>query len=340
MQTPQFLHERKWQVTLLLSIIVPAGVLTGLGLNSLLNKPAISQTINLDAVSWNMTRPCLLPGSLVFLSDMIRPIENVYADREISANFTVWLGIYEENSKYYPYTGYDPVQLRISPRATVEQGFVYSVTIRFSRVDGQACVNILDWPMDVNNLKINSLKDSSETEYPLIEASVVDDSKKCGLGILTYWVFLDENNKDHHLTLTLEIVYSNSTNFKKLIMPIDIEILLPRSINDSFETAEELEEGTYAPTPFHLNAYPDYYKIYVNAGQTLNVTLIPIPDTLDIRPNFDLYLYDANETLVNAAESHGCETICEESPYTGYWFVMVEWKGTYGTYILKVELYP
>lgn len=219
MQTPQFLHERKWQVALLFSIIVPVGMLTGLGLRGLLNKPAISQTINLDAVSWNMTRP----ANLLVIN---KSLENVYADETILLKFSLYIWEYEENK---PWIGEN---VEFIPRLVVNltRGHVDFLTIKFSGIDNASHLDIIPGPIGsflwVKNLQINAIEDSWKTSQPYVAATAVGKPKDCSIDITTFWIFSDKNSQDHMLTATLELVYFDGDVYKKVVAPIQFGVLL------------------------------------------------------------------------------------------------------------------
>jgi len=219
MQTPQFLHERKWQVTLLLSIIVPAGVLTGLGLNSLRNKPAISQTINLNPISWNMTRP----ANLLVIN---KSLENVYADETILLNFKLFIWVYDNDD---PWVG-DLVEVRPRLAVNLSKGYVDSLTIRFSGIDTASHLDIISGPIGsflwVNNLQINAIEDSWKTSQPYVAATATGKPEDCSLVLMTYWIFSDKNSQNHMLTATLELVYFDGDVYKKVVAPIQFGVLL------------------------------------------------------------------------------------------------------------------
>ncbi|MCP8323150.1 MAG: Ig-like domain-containing protein [Candidatus Methylarchaceae archaeon HK02M2] len=102
---------------------------------------------------------------------------------------------------------------------------------------------------------------------------------------------------------------------------------------DDFDTATPIVSGSYQgylESP-DLN---DYYKIYVNVGYKINVTMTP-PTEAD----FDLFLYDPNRELIGSStEDVGPENIIYIALDSGDYFIRISVFSGSGSYSLEVSL--
>lgn len=340
MRTPQFLHERKWQVALLLSIIVPAGVLAGLGLSGLLNKPAVSQTINLNPVSWNMTRP----ASLLEINNSL---ENVYADETIQLNFKLFIWAYDNDD---PWWGEYGDYVEIDPRLTVNltRGHVDSLTIRFSGIDNASYLDIIEDPIGsflwVHNLQINTIEDGFETPQPYVAATAVGKPKDCSIVLTTFWRFCDKDSRDHVSTATLELVYFDGEVYKKIVAPVQFGVLTDDH-NNSFDEARDnavLEPGEYTMLYLGSSDPDDYFRVHAETGQRITVVMRP-PNDPGLSADFDLFLYDKDEiprANSTTSEDGALESVYyDASEYTGDWFIRVRRHENHGFYSLSITIY-
>jgi hypothetical protein len=79
----------------------------------------------------------------------------------------------------------------------------------------------------------------------------------------------------------------------------------------------------------------DYYKVYVNSGQTISVDMTP-PTGSD----FDLYLYDSSQYQVDSSAYGGSQTdsVSDTATVDGYYYIYVEhWSGS-GIYSMVITV--
>jgi hypothetical protein len=335
------MNNKNWKALFFLSIIVPMGLLTTFKFSGIIQETQVTETINARLVTWNMIRPSIEKGSIAFIQDIFDPIKSQYRSEEISANVTIHTANYRENSQVPPYYGTDNLELRIGSFASMVKGHIVWVRINILSIDDNAYFNIIDSPYWAKNLIVNDIKDFGEADHAFVDARPIGNPKNCELGCLSDWVFYDENTESHQIMMNVEIFYFNLTIHKKLVMPINIEISLSPSEGRDFDTAIELDDGLYVPTPLHLRAYPDFYKVCLASGQMLNITLVPKPNGEDVFGRFDLFLYDQNRVCLDQSVSSlgGVEAVQSgASPYSGVWFVKIVWEVGIATYSLEVEI--
>jgi hypothetical protein len=213
--------NRKWLSLTVLAIIIPIGLLATFKLTGIIPEPPIiTETITAETITWNMTRPEEATG---FAG---RIIENNYNVNGTNVRLSIHITSYLENEEQFG----DCLWFSVNATATVQQGFIYSVNIRFSQTDENAFLLVskqTEW-IKLENLKITSL--STEATYSSeahLYTTGVNNPKTCTLENPVFWYFLDinENNLDHWATITLETTYFNGTAYRKVTMPLQIGVL-------------------------------------------------------------------------------------------------------------------
>jgi hypothetical protein len=206
----------------LLSIIIPVGSLTTLRLTGTLREPPKPETILLDAVSWNMSRPT----RIITINEWL---QNPYTDGIASLSFGIRIVGYIENKVNWPSDGDDDVlELRMVATANLSQGFIYSVVVKFSLTDILADVVFQQTPssMELRNLEITKTRDlGAYNREAYFQTGAPNQPKNATLSIIAYWVFLDGNDTDHWTTVNLEATYFNGTAYRRLVMPIRLGVL-------------------------------------------------------------------------------------------------------------------
>lgn len=212
-----------WKALALLSIVIPIGSLAALRLTGVLEGPPTVETITVEAVSWNMSRP----SRITTIDEWTK---NFYTDGKASVGLGVHIQEYIENMLDWPSDGDDDiVSLRIVATANLSQGFIYSVIINFSRTDTLADIVFQQTPssMELQNLEIRKIRDlGASTREAYFETAALNQPKNATLSIIAYLIFLDANNADHWVTVNLETTYFNGTAYQKVIMPIKLGVLI------------------------------------------------------------------------------------------------------------------
>jgi hypothetical protein len=216
---------RNWKTAWLLAIVLPISLLVTFRFTGTLNGPAeISQTMTAGTLFWNMSRP--VGVDIITIDEWIN---NSYADNFISISSRIHVGEYIENKVNWPSDGNDDVMdMIIGVYANVSKGFIYSATVRISKPDAYAFLNIIDDPdwMEMDYLVKMKIQDGTPSHEALFSATSIDEPIQCALKITFFWVLLDQNNIDHLETLRLEIMYFDGVAYRKVILPTQLVTLV------------------------------------------------------------------------------------------------------------------
>ena len=209
----------KWASLALLSVIVPVSLLATFRLTGVLPEPLKPETITVETVNWNMSRP----SKYVSIDEWI---ENSFSDSITSIGLRLHVSSYAENSIAHG----DYLFFGIFVTGNVTEGFVQSVLIKFSLVDTNAFLDIVadlkdpDW-VELHNLTIQAVRDSWRTNEPYIDAIAPNHTKNCSLKMRAYWQFFDENTVNHWIMVTLEITYFTGTTYRIVAIPIQLAVM-------------------------------------------------------------------------------------------------------------------
>ncbi|TET90496.1 MAG: hypothetical protein E3J35_06410 [Methanomassiliicoccales archaeon] len=104
---------------------------------------------------------------------------------------------------------------------------------------------------------------------------------------------------------------------------------------DDFGSATEVADGTVWVEDLGGSDINDYFKIWLDVGQTLWVNM-----TGDLLTDFDLYLYDPSQTEIDSSLNFGStESVSCTATVQGYHYVKVyDWGGISGSYTLTFEV--
>jgi hypothetical protein len=175
-----------------------------------------------DTVYWNMSRP---QETVEFY--MVN-ISNPFKDAVLSVNYTIVQGEYLEN--HPGIDGLDGLWSVILVNATVNEGFLEMIAINFSDIDAHAALDIpLDYTDFVKlvNLKVSYLDHNHFGKNSYIKAESIGQPSDVYFHLTTFWFFIDQNNQDHWMNATLELIYhTNATRFR-VIIPIKLGVLIP-----------------------------------------------------------------------------------------------------------------
>ena len=209
----------KWASLALLSVIVPVSLLATFRLTGVLPEPLKPETITVEAVTWNMSRP----SEHVTINQKVM---SSFSDSVALIKWSIHIGVYTDDSVLRG----DYLDFRIAATANVSDGFVNSVDIRFSQIDTNAFLDIIadlkdtDW-VQLDNLEIKAVRDSWWVDEPYINAIALDRPQQCFLRMAAFWKFLDKNELNHWIIATLEVTYSTETKLQKVIIPIQLGVL-------------------------------------------------------------------------------------------------------------------
>ena len=213
----------KWSSLALLSVIVPVSLLVTFRLTGVLPEPPTPETITVETVSWNMSRP----ADIVTIDEWVK---NSYLDEIVSASLSVHVAGYRENWPILPSDGDDDIiDLGIVADVNVSDGFVRSLVVRFPKTDSHTTLYIERHPETIrlDNLKLERIRDpATERREAYLETTGLNQPKNCSLEILSFWVLQDRNNLNHWITVTFEATYYNGTTWKKIEIPIQLGVVV------------------------------------------------------------------------------------------------------------------
>lgn len=311
-----------WKVLLLVSVILPMGLLTSFKLAGIVGQQTnIAQTITANnTLYWSAERPD------IFMA--IRDNLTSYYQSEIDLVQQVVIEDYYDTSNNWFTSDY--VSLAVEVNATVQSGYVYEVNLTVNP-DSEIALIGLTYARHEN---------LSAIQFGSIGGTTSEDV--CvGMGYphQTYfelplqWQFLHPHNQTETLLLTSEVVYYNGTVFKSVVQ--DFLLKLEPRCNNTFATAVELQQGNY--TRLYLGGQPEsaYYKIYADNSQRI---AFDIKGQWPIFMNFDVSIYNPNGTLAMPTETSVQQYSADFlANATGYWVIHIAPdQGQYGFYSIEV----
>jgi hypothetical protein len=213
------MHSSKKKISsmILLSMLVPMSLLATLRIVGIVPEPPRTETITVETVTWNMSRP---PAHKPSINNWVN---NSYGDFHHFVNFDIRVANYVENDEVFG----DYLEFWLYLNADVDDGYIRFVTVRFLEIDTQAHLDILEDPdsHDLLNLSVTAIRDSRRTDEPCIEATGLNRPEQALLSMPVYWRFRDENNVDHWVTITAEITYFDGEAYQKAAIPISLGVL-------------------------------------------------------------------------------------------------------------------
>lgn len=213
--------KHKWISLTILAIIIPTGLLTAFKLTGMLSEPQEPETITLDPVSWTMERPSTVDTNIG------EKVENAYADSEVAVGIGANIAWYVEDPgpTVGPFYGQDGVIFVIYTDFSVFHGSGVSIVVKCHPTDDNATVYVGTELLAQYNVSVTGIKCFGNSAS---EAYVGTDilGSPCHLKAQAYWVFNDQNNENHQLDLAFEITYFNGTTYRRLVLPINLQMLI------------------------------------------------------------------------------------------------------------------
>jgi hypothetical protein len=330
------------KAVLLLSVVVPLGLLTIFKVGGLLGGEArISETLNLNPVNWTLERP----GGVLHLDPNNRA-ERVFENDEISIWLDVTPLLYVEDG---PLGTDDTLWQGISANISLTRGFLRSLNIVFTESAHLAAVRYQPTTGDLGTKLVGLGIDSYASGYGRLELrnmirafvnmSGLNRPSAVFFEDSSWWYLLGSQNQTLEMRIVFEIVYSNGVVFKRLVQPFSFR--LSRDSNDSFETAQEITTGYHERLYIGNYDLHDFYKIDGTQGQQLavcvNVTTGPLL--------LEAFFYDSSKNIIEVQSNnpfYEVGTFSFSIPSSGFVFLKIqpfrESPGSYGFYSLRVDL--
>lgn len=203
----------------LLSIILPVGLLTGLRLTGMLRGPSTPEVLTVDTVGWSMSRP----SDSRYVIDVVN---NSYVDSVVSIDYVVEVFDYYENDGQW--AGFDVVPSVVRVNMSVDEGFVESVIVNFTQLDGDAALDINGDTDHIQavNLDVARIDDWDWVfgKNAYIKATGINKPGNTYLQFQFAWMFKDPNSSSHRLTITLEATYVNGNTYHTVRIPVQLDV--------------------------------------------------------------------------------------------------------------------
>lgn len=327
--------SRKWIALSLMAVVLPISLLATLRITGILPEPPIPETITKETISWEWDRPS--DDVALFRNEELR---SLYRTDVSSIDIGILHCDYNEQCGASPFNGRDGVSFHVYANASVIQGVIHSLKVIFRPRDSNSFIVVSNshyaWPAKYNTT-ITSMKLWSDSTSPAHVKAKATGSP-CGVEILTFWVFKDQELENHQLNVTLKANYYNGTANLEVNLPIQLN--MTTDIGDDFYTATEIREGEYCKCLDTIDC-ADMYIVDVPEGQTVNLTMTPPEDA-----DFNLYLYNSDQEQIASSEETGnsTESIIYYAELPGPWYVKVTnnvwWLGhrLKGVYKLNVQM--
>lgn len=214
------LNGTEIKALLILSIVVPVGLLAAFRFTGILGEPpeVCVERITVEPVTLALQRP------LETCERIDTSAQNVWTQESASITAGIDIATYSEGFLESPFYGCDGLTFKTYVNASVARGYLSTVRICFHPVDANAVVFVSEqrWSLDLENAMLTSLRywSTNETEA-YIKANVLNSS--CSVSDQIFWVFLDEN-ESHELKITVEVVHTDETTTKIITIPIRLRI--------------------------------------------------------------------------------------------------------------------
>jgi len=324
---------------LLLSIMVPISLLAALKITGFTRGPlSIAETTTLEPSMWIIER-----------QDAFNQLPNaskelLYDGEELSLRCLLQL-TYDPHwftVEYVPATFVGITNFTCD----VNRGFIYGIIINFSEQYPNSEMVCWSWQGFYTNL----------TNGTIVDCQLPNHGNTTSLSITTFgvnnpthvsiertaflWRLLSPYNYTHRMEINAEITYFNGSFYKNLVVPVHCTI--GPDDNNSFETADEIGygaiQGFIGGGPFERT---DFYKIWLQEGESLTVTLSP-PFDQDL--NLFLYGPDLTQRANSTNYQDAPDSVSFTADCTGYWYIeVVKFSGDASqTYTLNVtsDLFP
>jgi hypothetical protein len=214
-------NRNKWLSLSLLAIILPIGTLITLKFSGIIREPAPLETITVDPISWNMTRPS---DSNFNIGEKVW---NTYANDEAAIRIDAHIAAYEENPALdiWPFYGRDGFILAVYSNLSVFQGAGVSMVVRFTPADENGTMYVNTDSTIQSNASLTEISGFDINGNEAYYKAKVLNSPSCLVKQL-YWAFNDPNNEDHRLDVVLEATYFENGIYKRIVLPIILQILI------------------------------------------------------------------------------------------------------------------
>jgi hypothetical protein len=235
--------------------------------------------------------------------------------------------------------GSDSVGFVVYATGRLERGFICGLNITFNENYNDSMVifdSISSWqriyslgspksstePSHAYNLSLLSYEHYMQGSglKAFVALAGVNQPKSFYFDGSVYWELESPYSQAHQMEVDVDVVYYNGTVFKEVIQPFLLSIA-PDNNND-FPNATEISTGNYTNLYVGLLDPVDYYKIYLNSGERLQVYAYGISSPMAL---FNIYVYDPDENLnAETSQLNVSQTLAFTADSAGYWFIQIQ----------------
>jgi hypothetical protein len=345
-------HAVSWKGILLLSMIIPIGILTGLKVAGI-GGPAQVETTVLSPVTWHFEKPSFSPGmDLWVVSPNEALVRNSFENNEINATFIVCPLSFDviradfDNSPL--------IVLDANLTTSVTDGYLENVLLTFneSYAPSQVRMDALLWfgPQRPDHATLSNLTLTDAACHDFRETLLAGDLKAYanavgvnsprevafGLGP-TLWILNAPANLSQELDITAQVTYFNGTNHVNVVLPAVLR--MTAEVGETLAEAQTITAGSYSGTVADFRDLVDYYKIWLQHGQEVTIS------TGLRRLAANVSLLDPLGKLVGSVESTTVSNepkVLDNIEYTvqsdGYWYIRISAIYDSGFYRLIVRV--
>jgi hypothetical protein len=205
-------HRDSWKAILLLSIILPVGLFTGLKLSGIF-PTATSETVTLAPVAWLFN----LPTRFMMINQTVNA---TYADDSGQMSFRVEFGSYHTASVLYEYF----LTLGVGFTATpLSKGFsIVSILVTYGNDSQPSVIDFINVGLlSFENLTLKTLSSGEEAAVSFLGNG---SDVGCQFFAPAYWLLPTVNNVTYGRQVNFEVTYFNGTAYKTVVQPFDLTV--------------------------------------------------------------------------------------------------------------------
>jgi hypothetical protein len=208
------LYGASWKGVLLLSIILPVGLFTGLKLTGTFPTPQ-PETITLAPEVWQFNRT---PNFTI----INQSLNATYADDSAQMSFMV--GLDELVPPGFAEAAYLDVGMEFTAMPLSKDFSMKGVLIYFGKDIEPSAIELLPEYMSFENLTLRSIAVSGEQAGILLLGNVSQGSGCHFFDVANWWLYTPDNATCQR-QVNFEITYFNGTAYKRIVQPFNLTLL-------------------------------------------------------------------------------------------------------------------
>jgi len=263
---------KNWKAVLLMSIILPVGLLATFKLTGIFREPlTIAETTTLKTIRWTFARPTQFFA-------INESLNSIYNNNDIEVNQKVFVWEYLPEREVWP-TAQLNLGIEINLTLTSDRGFIENIHIDFKDFQPSEIV-LLDTMLNPINLSLVKARSGKIASY--MDLAGVNHSSEAYFNVtMLYWFLWTQSTQENNLDITFEITYFNGTAYKKIVQPFQLQLYVGYHYLKVdaliFDVGEVyvvvLVDAMEHHTPFHMVVSEGTHKIeFPQAIQTNSTT--------------------------------------------------------------------